>query len=81
MLIAGDFVGYRYIAFELCDMSLEEVLLGRHELAPLPPRHVAEIAYQLLQAIGCMFSCDVVLLRLISSRFAFFVYHTWRYQA
>lgn len=39
--------------FELCHATLYDIMKGLSGLAPLPGRHIVEIAYQMLSAVSC----------------------------
>ncbi|EIW63235.1 kinase-like protein [Trametes versicolor FP-101664 SS1] len=60
VLGSGVHAGFRCIAFELCQATLFEVLQGFSGLIPLPMRHIVEIGYQIVQAVGYLHSLNIV---------------------
>lgn len=61
VLGSGMHLGFHCVVFELCQATLFDVLQGYSGLAPLPMRHIIEIAYQIIKAIGRTFIARVLL--------------------
>lgn len=51
--MSGSFDEHHCIVFECCSLNLYQIILGEGGLRPLPRRHVAEMAYQIIEAIEC----------------------------
>ncbi|EIW53406.1 kinase-like protein [Trametes versicolor FP-101664 SS1] len=60
VLGSGMHLGFHCVVFELCQATLFDVLQGYSGLAPLPMRHIIEIAYQIIKAIGHLHSLGIV---------------------
>ncbi|KAI9057280.1 kinase-like protein, partial [Trametes sanguinea] len=57
---SGTHQGFSYTVFELCDATLCDVIKGAGKLTPLCPRHICEIAYQIVSGIEYMHSLGIV---------------------
>ena len=55
VLSSGTHRGFHCIVFELCGATLYDMVKGQMGLLPFPARHTLEIAYQLINAVGCMY--------------------------
>ncbi|KAI9061813.1 kinase-like protein [Trametes sanguinea] len=60
VLGSGNHHGFHYTIFELCGGTLYELVQGYCGLMPLPARHLVEIAYQVVTAIGYLHSIGIV---------------------
>ncbi|KAH9895269.1 kinase-like domain-containing protein [Cubamyces lactineus] len=56
----GTHNGFRCIVFDLCHSTLSNLLDSSRGLTPLPPRHILEIAYQIVCAIEYLHSLRLV---------------------
>ncbi|OJT15963.1 Serine/threonine-protein kinase AFC2 [Trametes pubescens] len=52
--------GFHCTVFELCDATLCDVFKGHGGLAPLPSRHVCEIAFQIVLGVEYLHSLNIV---------------------
>ncbi|KAI0691975.1 kinase-like protein [Cerioporus squamosus] len=56
----GEHMGFKCIAFELCQSTLCDVVRGFSGLAPLPGRQLVEIAYQMVSATEYLHSLGII---------------------
>ncbi|KAH9848700.1 kinase-like protein [Lenzites betulinus] len=60
VVCSGTHEGFHCVVFELCHTTLYDALQPFAGLVPLPMRHVAEIAYQLVCAVEYLHSLGIV---------------------
>ncbi|KAH9855860.1 kinase-like protein [Lenzites betulinus] len=60
VLGSGNHDGFHCIVFELCHGTLLDILRGFSGLAPLPGRHIMEMAYQMLSGICYLHSLGII---------------------
>ncbi|KAI1782448.1 kinase-like protein [Ganoderma leucocontextum] len=59
-ITSGTHRGFHCIVFELCGATLYDMVNGCMELLPFSGRHVLEIAYQLVNAVGYLHSLGII---------------------
>ncbi|KAI0348960.1 kinase-like protein [Trametes cingulata] len=60
VLDTGEFRGHHCVVFELCHGTMHDVFEGYMGLAPLPTRHVIEIAYQLIRGVEYLHTIGII---------------------
>nr|VWO96853.1 Protein kinase domain-containing protein [Ganoderma boninense] len=60
VISSGTHHGFHCIVFELCGATLYDIVNGHLSLLPFPARHILEVAYQLVNAVGYLHSLGII---------------------
>ncbi|KAI1792828.1 kinase-like protein [Ganoderma leucocontextum] len=60
VMSSGTHCGFHCIVFELCGATLYDMVNGHMGLLPFPARHILEVAYQLVNAVGYLHSLGII---------------------